>query len=93
MQALQTGGVCISQQNELTLNTFKTTKIMKRAILRNVINGVEVEVFATTDHPASSYGQAVWVDNNNEAYMQVNMPSPFYEIVNQWDIDPLEEEL
>lgn len=66
---------------------------MKKAILRNVINGVEVEVFATTNHPASSYGQEVWVDNNNEAYMQVGMPNPFYEIVNQWDVDSIEEGL
>lgn len=44
-----------------------------KAILTNPINGVSVEVTATTDHPASSYGMPVWVDEDNEAYCQVGM--------------------
>lgn len=62
---------------------------MKKAILKNLLNGVEVEVMATTDHPASSYGQAVWADANGEAYAQVGMEA-FYEITALWEIDSLE---
>ena len=32
------------------------------ATLTNNINGLSVEVYATTNNPASSYGRAVWVD-------------------------------
>ena len=57
---------------------------MKTATLINVINGVSVEVHATTDHPASSYGRAVWVDNEGNAYFEVDsqIPNPFYQITN-----------
>ena len=50
------------------------------ATLRNIINGMEVRVHATTDHPDSSYGQPVWVDDDNNAYCQVGMEAPFYQI-------------
>lgn len=53
---------------------------MRTAILRNVINGMEVRVHATIDHPDSSYGQPVWVDDEDNAYCQVDLPNPFYEI-------------
>lgn len=55
---------------------------MRKAILRNKINGMEVEVHATTEHPDSSYGKAVWVDNDNNAYCEADakIPNPFYEI-------------
>lgn len=55
---------------------------MRKAILRNKINGMEVEVHATTEHPDSSYGKAVWVDNDNNAYCEVDakIQNPFYEI-------------
>lgn len=51
-----------------------------RARLTNLINGVSVEVHATTDHPASSYGIPVWVDDEGTAYMQVGSVVPFYSI-------------
>jgi len=60
-----------------------------KAKLTNLINGVTIEVHATTDHPDSSYGQPVWVDDNGTAYCQVGLPSPFYQITdvrNEWRI-------
>ena len=51
-----------------------------RAILTNKVNGESVEVHSTTEHPDSSYGQPVWVDNEGQAYCQVNLQNPFYEI-------------
>lgn len=55
---------------------------MRRAILRNRLNGVEVEVYATTEHACSSYGRPVWVDHHGEAYCEADpvIPNPFYEI-------------
>lgn len=55
---------------------------MRRAILRNVLTGVEVEVYATTDHSCSSYGRPVWVDRNGDAYCECDpvIPNPFYDI-------------
>lgn len=52
----------------------------KKTILTNVLNDEEVEVHATTDHPCSSYGQPVWVDDDGTAYCQVGMETPFYAI-------------
>lgn len=49
-----------------------------KATLINNITGAVVEVTATTEHPDSSYGKAVWVDKDNAAYLQVGMSSPFY---------------
>lgn len=56
---------------------------MRKAILKNKVTGVEVEVYATTEHPDSSYGKAVWVDKEGIAYLQVDYPfeNPFYEII------------
>ena len=57
--------------------------IMRKAILKNKATGVEIEVYATTEHPDSSYGKAVWVDKEGIAYLQVDYPfeNPFYEII------------
>lgn len=56
---------------------------MRKAILKNKVTGVEVEVYATTEHPDSSYGKAVWVDKEGIAYMQVDyrFDNPFYEVI------------
>lgn len=56
---------------------------MRQATLRNKVSGVEVRVHATTEHPDSSYGHAVWVDDNNNAYCEVDsmVENPFYEII------------
>ena len=55
---------------------------MRQATLRNKVTGVEVRVHATTEHPDSSYGRAVWVDDDNNAYCEVDAKAanPFYEI-------------
>lgn len=55
---------------------------MKRATLTNIINGISVDVYATTYHPACSYGRAIWVDYYNNPYCEVENPSPFYQISN-----------
>lgn len=56
---------------------------MKQAIIRNRMNGAQVLVHATTDHPDSHYGIPVWVDDDNYAYCQVGGPeNPFYEVIN-----------
>ena len=56
---------------------------MRTATLRNTVTGVEVEVHATAEHPDSSYGHEVWVDDKNVAYCEVDakVPNPFYEII------------
>lgn len=51
-----------------------------KAVLKNLVNGLEVRVHATTEHPASSYGKPVWVDEDGQAYCQVGMEAPFYEV-------------
>lgn len=49
-------------------------------ILTNNLNGAQVEVHATTDNTASSYGQLVWVDSDGQAYCQVGLEAPFYTV-------------
>ena len=51
------------------------------AKLINNVTNKEVEVRVSYEHPACSYGRAVWVDKNNEAYTQVGMPTPLYTII------------
>lgn len=41
----------------------------------------EIEVRVSYDHPACSYGHAVWVDKNNVAYTQVGMYTPLYTVI------------
>lgn len=45
--------------------------------------GEEIKVHSTTEHPASSYGKAVWVDDEGNAYAQVGMEyhNPLYGII------------
>lgn len=38
--------------------------------IKNSLTGEVVSVVSTTNHPQSSYGKAVWVDGNNQAYCQ-----------------------
>lgn len=45
-----------------------------RAILTNKLNGESVEVHSTTEHPDSSYGQPVWVDDEGQAYCRAICP-------------------
>lgn len=60
---------------------------MRRARIRNMVTGVEVRVHATIDHPDSSYGQPVWVDDDNYAYCLVDsqVPNPFYQVIEEED--------
>lgn len=55
----------------------------RTATLRNRLTGAEVKVHATTKHPDCSYGHAVWVDNDDNAYCEVDarFPNPFYDII------------
>ena len=50
------------------------------AILINTINDFRVVVHSTTEHPSSSYGMPVWVDKDNEAYIQVGAMVPGYKV-------------
>ena len=59
------------------------------AILINTINDYRVVVHSTTEHPSSSYGIPVWVDKDNEAYMQVGASTPFYEVIPVDTLDQL----
>lgn len=52
-----------------------------KTYLKNNFNGEEIEVTSTTNHPESSYGKAVWVDKEGNAYCQVGMEAPFYTII------------
>ena len=61
--------------------TTAHTNILAMAKLIDNITKKEVEVRASYDHPACSYGRAVWVDKNNVAYMQVGMYTPIYTII------------
>jgi len=56
---------------------------MRTAILKNLLTGKTIQVKATTDHSASSYGQPVWVDDQGESYGTVGMPLLGYEIEKQ----------
>lgn len=55
---------------------------MKKATLISLL-GTRMNVHATTEHPDSSYGKAVLVDDNNQAYCQVSMEAPMYRIENE----------
>lgn len=61
------------------------------ATLTNNINGLSVEVYATTNNPASSYGRAVWVDADNQAYTEVGAPTPFYTVTNYRNINTMQD--
>lgn len=51
-----------------------------KAILKNTVTGQTIPVTSTTES-ASSYGQAVWVDADNNPYCAVGLPNPIYEVV------------
>ena len=53
-----------------------------KATLTNVLTKEKIRVHDTTDHPDCSYGKAVWVDDDNNAYTQVGMEkfNPLYTI-------------
>lgn len=61
--------------------TTAPTNILDMARLINNVTKKEIEVRVSYDHPACSYGHAVWVDKNNEAYTQVGMITPLYTII------------
>lgn len=51
---------------------------MMKAFIKNTQTRVVTAVTATTDHPACSYGQALWVDEQGTAYFQIGMVNPLY---------------
>lgn len=51
-----------------------------KAILTNLLTQETIEVESTTEHPASSYGMAVWVDKDGQAYGQCDLPILGYDI-------------
>lgn len=59
-----------------------------KAILTNLLTQEKIEVKSSTDHPASSYGMAVWVDKDGQAYGQCNLPMLGYdvEIIDECDV-------
>lgn len=59
----------------------RTNMKRKKSTLRNIITGEEAEVHSTTEHPCSSHGIPVWVDEEGIAYTEVGRESPYYEIV------------
>lgn len=65
-----------------------TTHSIMTAILINTINDSRVVVHSTTEHPSSSYGMPVWVDKDNEAYIQVGAMVPGYKVAH---VDTLDE--
>lgn len=49
---------------------------MRRAILTDKLTGEKHACHATTDHPATAHGHAVWVDDETGvAYTQVDLPA------------------
>lgn len=55
---------------------------MRTAILINKLNGSEVKVYSTTEHPSSSYGIPVWVDDEGVAYIEDNLSeNPLYQVM------------
>lgn len=56
--------------------------MIMKATLTNVLTKKKIRVHDTTDHPDCSYGKAVWVDDDNNAYIQVGLEkfNPLYEI-------------
>ena len=50
---------------------------MKTAILVNKLNGCEIKVHSTTEHPSSSYGVQVWVDDEGVAYIEDSLSDNF----------------
>lgn len=51
-----------------------------KAILTNLLTQETIEVESSTEHPASSYGMAVWVDKDGHAYGQCNLPMFGYSV-------------
>jgi len=51
-----------------------------KAILFEKSTGKTIRVTSTSQHPECHYGQSVWVDQDNQAYMVVGMANPFYEV-------------
>ena len=53
-----------------------------KAKIKNLLSGKIVTVEKTTNHPMSSYNQAVWVDKNGNCYGQCNLGVPVgYELI------------
>ena len=51
-----------------------------KAIIINKVTSERIPVTSTTEHPSSSYGQAVWVDENLNPICQVSLPNDLYDV-------------
>lgn len=56
---------------------------MRKGKIKNLASGVIIDVTATTEHPDSHYGRAVWVDSEGVAYMECDckVSNPFYNVI------------
>lgn len=61
---------------------------MRTAIITSRLTGVAVKCHATTEHPDSHHGCAVWVDALGRAYCEVDKPSPYYDVCEDVEGDP-----
>lgn len=48
-----------------------------KATIINKLTGERIEVRSTTCHPMCSYGQAIWVDRDNNAYLQIKIAGEY----------------
>lgn len=53
---------------------------METANLTNLLTGEKITVYATVDHPSSSYGVPVWVDSSGKCYGKVGKPNYKYKV-------------
>ena len=49
-----------------------------KATIINKQTGERIEVRSTSRHPMCSYGQAIWVDSDNNPYLQVKLRGTYY---------------
>ena len=65
---------------------------MRRAEIQ-MLGGAVVKCYAIRHHPAASYGQAVWVDEQGIPVANASLPidSPLYKVVREWDEDIIDQ--
>lgn len=58
------------------IESIDNSRRYKAAI--RTLDGVDIRVYSTADHPSSHYGLQVWCDKEGNAYGQINLRHPFY---------------
>ena len=58
-----------------------------------MLGGTIIECYAIRHHPAASYGQAVWVDEQGLPVANASLPieSSLYKVVREWDEDIIDQ--